>query len=335
MKYEFSRQSASAGVCAAIATRLFWGTMLDPSVPMEGTWLSVLLGCAVALPLTLLAMRFRSSKCLSTVLLLILLPDAAATMECTAFSESYLAYSHIAVVILLLPLLVASLRCTALGGNALGSSARIWMYVLAFLLAVVIVCQFPRFRPGWLFPLLGSGAGPLLKLSLRSAWWIAMLGSAAVLLCQESPRGSRVGACMAIASASAAALIALRLMMTPAQALTRMDRTMLLDSLLTNGRAPLTLQLPMVLIWFIGMLHLFCFESFLCAALLKRCVKRLPDALCNMLTAACIFAMAALRLYDSPLLSQIMNMTLPLLLILTVIVAMANHRKDGSAACAD
>ena len=105
---------------------------------------------------------------------------------------------------------------------------------------------------------------------------------------------------MAMATVIAALLIATRLMMTPFLALNAMDRTMLLDSLLTNGRSPLTLQLPMIVIWCLGMLHLFCFECFLCAALLKRCVHSLPYGLCSALTAALIFAMALFRLYDLP-----------------------------------
>ena len=314
MKYELSRHSAATSACAAVVIRLFWGVMLDPDLPTGGAWLSVLIGLLLALPVALSATRLRRSGLLAGVLLPLLLTDAAATMECVAFSESYLAYSHMAIAVLLLPLLLSALRCSFLGGNALGASARVWMYVLAALLIVVMVCQFPRYRPAWLFPILGSGPVQLLALSLRTAGWTAMLFSSPALLCPEEPRQSGVSVAMAMATVIAALLIAMRLMMTPFLALNAMDRTMLLDSLLTNGRSPLTLQLPMIVIWFLGMLHLFCFECFLCAALLKRCVHSLPYGLCSALTAALIFAMALFRLYDLPALSWLGEMASPLLI---------------------
>lgn len=293
MKPTLSPPAAMAGAGAAVLARLFYGMCVEAPGSPGGAWLSALLGLLLALP----AVRWaRPLWCrpgpLAPALMALTAADAASVMEGTAFSESFLAFSHVAIPILMLPLALAALRVTFLGGNALGSAARVWMRVLSALLAVVVACQWPYYHPAWLMPLLGDGPAAVLRGGLKAAGWIAMLATASMALCEKPPRAGRAAACMALSAGVAAGLIALRLMMAPQLAGAALSRSARVDALLTNGRAPLNLQLPMIVIWFMALLHLLCFEGFLTAALLHRCFPELRYGLCCVATVAAVYLLA-------------------------------------------
>ena len=264
MKDELSRGAATANAVAAVVTRLFWGLMVDAPEVHNGAWLSVMLGSVLALPALWLihrAVKQGTGAPLRIVLLIAIVLDAAGTLECTAFSESCVAFNHVPAVVLMLPLLLAVGRCMYLGGDALGASARVWMRAFVPMLAVIMLFQLPYYRPAWLAPVLGFGMRGILYSALRTAGWIAALGGAAMALCREELKLPGLCANVGIAVAVAMALITLRLMMAPAMDPAGMERRIQLDALLTNGRAPMYLQLPMIVIWFVGMLHLLCFEA--------------------------------------------------------------------------
>ena len=122
--------------------------------------------------------------------------------------------------------------------------------------------------------MLGRGAGGILRWGLRAAGWLALLAGAALAACDDEASFARVAQSLAFAALAAAGLIALRLMMAPDLGAAEWDRRVRLDSLLTNGRAPLYLQLPMIAMWFTGMLHLLAFEGCLGQALLVRAAPR-------------------------------------------------------------
>ena len=92
---------------------------------------------------------------------------------------------------------------------------------------------------------------------------------------------------LAAGIAVATLLIVLRLMMTPTQ-LQRDGWSNRLDALLTNGRAPLYLQLPMIALWYAGMLHLLACEGFACAALLQGLFPRLGGMACAVVAVAAV-----------------------------------------------
>ena len=320
MRAALSRTSAAAGAGAAILARLFYGLMVDGTSPLNGAWLAAGMGLLLALPVLWL-MR-RQPERTAPVLLVLLLFDAASAMECAAFSASFLAFSHVPVVLLMLPLALAALRCVHLGGDALGASARVWLWVLGTLMIVVVAGQLPYYHPAWVFPLLGDGAGNLLRSGLRCAGWIAALAGAAMLLCRETPRVRRVTLWTAMAVAGAAALMLLRLMMAPAGDFIRQSREVRVDSLLTNGRALLYMQLPMIVIWFMAMLHLACFECAMCAALLERRAKRAA----GMIVVSCVLLLAATRAFRLPWLQEL---TWPVLLLTALISEIARRRGDA------
>ena len=73
------------------------------------------------------------------------------------------------------------------------------------------------------------------------------------------------------------------------------DRAMRIDALLTNGRAPLYLQLPMLVAWFAGMLHLVAFEALAACGLLKRALPRLNEIPSAIIGLGGVFILALTR----------------------------------------
>ena len=269
MNTSLSRSAASASVGAAAILRLFYGLMIDAPEVYNGAWLSALIGLALTLPVLWMMKRAAGRPLLLLALLLIIALDAGAMVEATAFSESCVALNHIPTVVLALPLLLAAGRCIWLGGNAIGDSARVWMRSFVPLLALVVVVQAPYYRPMWIFPILGFGVDGILRGGVRAAGWMVTLGGAAMTLCEDA-RFSKVCRRLSVAVVVATLLILLRLMMAPVMDAAGLSRRVQLDALLTNGRAPMVLQLPMIAIYFVGMLHLICFEVWAATALLRR-----------------------------------------------------------------
>lgn len=297
MNQKLSRSAASASAGAAVISRLFYGLMVDAPEVHNGAWLSVLLGLGLSLPALWLVQRAseKGRTLLMWGLMLAVGVDAAGMLEAAAFSESCIAFNHIPAPVLMLPLLLAAVRCLWLGGDALGASARVWMRAFVPLLPVVILCQWSCYRPAWVFPIFGFGMEGILRGGLRAAGWIVTIGGAAVALC-DGARLPKVFRSLSIAALVAGLLILLRLMMAPAMDSAGMSRRVQLDALLTNGRAPMVLQLPMIVVYFIGMLHLLCFETWAAAALLHRVIPQTDGPLTGALILSAIVLLAILPL---------------------------------------
>ena len=268
VKRELTRPSASAAVAAAVIARLFSGLMAETPDVHNGAWLSAVIGLAVALPVLFVMQRWKMPL-FRWALALFLIYDAYDVLENAAFSESFIAFDHMPVIVLMLPLVLAAARCVGLGGDALGAAARLWLIAFVPLIVIVLLYQWPYYRPGWLAPALGFGLGGILRAGVRCAGWMIALGGAGLMLCPDMTFGHMAGR-LAMAAAVAALLIVLRLMMAPALDAAGMDRRVQLDALLTNGRAPLYTQLPMIVMWTVGMLHALCFEAWAALALLPR-----------------------------------------------------------------
>lgn len=264
-----SRASAVSGVAAALISRAFYGLMVEGPALDNGAWLSILVGLALALP-TLWLFRRGVGRSARLLLAAALFVDAMKALEGAAFSESCIAFNHIPSAVLALPLLAAAARCLVLGGDAVGASARIWMRLFIPALGLIVALQWSYYRPLWLTPVLGHGPGRILRGGVRCWLWMVMLGGAGMALCREQVRFERVVRTLAVAALVTAMLILLRLMMAPACLSGDMGRALRLDALLTNGRAPLLLQLPMIVIWFVGLTHLLCFETWCAVALVRK-----------------------------------------------------------------
>ena len=294
MKLDLSPSAARAAALAAVATRLFIGLTLEKPTIHNGAWLSALLGGLLALPWALglgllqspgARRQRRAMAPLRAALLVGLVADAAQLFSMAARSAGYLALDRRDPAALLIPAALAALWCVVRGGDAVGYGAMAWTRLFPALMLVVVLLQFRHYRPQWLTPVLGPGWGAICLSGARAAVRV-MLASGVLLASDgEDEKGDGLRPTLrafVLAILASAVLIVLRLMMTPTmpEGMSWLDR---LDSLLVNGRAPLYLQLPMIALWFAGLMHLIACESFTAAALARRLLPRAPGWSCAIL----------------------------------------------------
>ena len=339
MKLSLSREAAWAAMLLAIIARVFVGVTLE--VPFHnGAWLAVLLGGALAMPVIIgferLAGLNGGRQVISFVLLILTLLDGGQTARTIALSASYLALDQISLIWLVVPIYVAVIWCMLHGGDAIGYSAQVWIKAFPFLLIVVLAMQFTSLQPAWLLPLLGSNALGIVRESLRIAGWIVIpsgvLTLAEPLSSPDSPR--KTAKTVVYSVLTTVVLVILRQMLIPTQlreyANTHVGR---LDTFLTNGREPLYLQLPLIIMWFIGTLHVFCLEGFMAAALLQRLISCLNKYVAVVFSVAMIAILQFLSIHLQ--LIHIAYLPYPLLASALVFQGLMDHfQRGGRSGCA-
>ena len=284
MKLTIGDGAARAAAFAAVAARVFMGLSIQVSGSGNGAWLSALLGGLLALPWLLwLGARPPAFPPLMALLSIATVADSAAVLSTIVRSAGFLALDHIPAIGLALPVGLSALWCLRKGGDAIGYGAMLWLRLSPALLLVVVALQAKSYQAAWLWPLLGDGWPSVFVGGLRAAGWIVAASS--ILLVRDSPDGPRRHGSLlylSLAAVVAALLLALQKLMSPMR-LQGDDWVRRLDVLLTNGRAPLYLQLPMIVLWLAGLLHLLACECFASAALLRRVIPAMNDRLCAAL----------------------------------------------------
>lgn len=299
----------------ALTTRLFVGATLDwPELHIAG-WIGTLVGLVICMPLiwacgvfsnendSCAPMKAMEKKAgvlpvtlLKTVLLAGLLWDAAGVSIMSIETMSYANMVEIRGIYFLLPLYIAMFSVLLTNGSGVGGVARLWGKVIPLLFLIVLIQRFSNYEFRWLRPFLGEGGKQIISGGISSAGWLA---PAAVLwLIAEPDQKSRrscwqTPAIMILISALfAAGLLALHAAMTPAQISGNETRIFRMDSILTNGRATLGSQLPVLILWYASQLITLMFELFLSAALLQQIVLRLSGVVCVFLINAAACALA-------------------------------------------
>lgn len=272
----------------ASAARIFLDLALDGGTLHNGIWIAALFGALPVIPyldsLDAVHADRRSAKPLAIILLSITLLDSARVLAIVTRAAGCLALEHIHVLFLILPLTLAVLWCVCRNGDAVGYAAILWTRVFPALLLLVMLLQIRHYDPRWLFPLLGNGWRDIIGDGARvSGWFVPATAICAIADKPDAGPGRRSPfALPVLASAAAALLLALRLMMTPT-GLYETPWLSRLDALLTNGRAPLYLQFPMILVFFISALHLLACEGFAASALAQRMLPTLDGRACAAL----------------------------------------------------
>ena len=339
MRLSISPASARAAALAAIAARSFVTLTVEAPTTHNGAFLCPLIAGLLALPWLLCLRPVSRAKgapvaLLYALLLPVTLLDGAVTAGEIAGSAGYLALDRIPVRVLLLPVGLAALWCVCKNGDAMGYAAMLWARLFPALLLLIMALQANRYRPEWLLPLLGSGPSAILAGGVRLAGRIIPCAATLLLAGDDAkPRPGSTALMLAIAMAIPALLIVLHRMMAPTP-LSDMGRLYRLDSLLTNGRAPLYLQMPMICAWYAGLLHLLVCECFAAAALAQRLLPRLDGRLCAVLAVAAV----ALGAGWLPV-SDVIRGASPWLYVVVapvtaILAATAARRKGGVDACA-
>ncbi len=294
MRLSIASRPARFAALAAVAARLFLGLTVDAPLTHNGAWLSALIGGLLAMPWAFCVCRFKPrGKALPALLAILSILDAAGVLSAVTRSAGYLALDRSPALALLLPTGIAALWCVWRNGDAVGYGAMLWVRIATALLLVVALLQWRYYRPAWLCPILGSGWTAILEGGIRSAGWITS-ASAVLLLPEEQDRLTASAALVPIAAEISAVLIALQQMMAPTFLSSGgwLDR---LDALLCNGRAPLYLQLPMIVFWFAGLFHLVLCELFAGTALTQRVFMRMDGRIGALSVVAAALALSRLE----------------------------------------
>ena len=272
----------------AAATRCFCGLALGSA--HAGAWLAALAGAALAEWLVRGHCGFLPDghdglpPALTAALILPVLADLLFAAHVLTGSAEYLALEPASALLPKLLLALALGWIVSRNGAGAVYGAALWLRLLPLLFLPVLLTQLSHFRAAWLFPILGDGAA-LLPDILRSALLLALPFATSRLLSEgEPPRDRRFNPLTA--GLIAAVLLLLRQMMTPAMPGV-LDASWLnrLDSLLTNGRAPLYLQLPMIALWTVCLVNLASFDALAGSAGLQRLAPGLDGRLCGAAVA--------------------------------------------------
>lgn len=307
MRLTISRGPARAAALCAVAARVVLGLALEAPAAHNGIWLSALLGFILCLPwlawVESCAGQGPVHPLLYAALLGSALLDGASLLSGAARAAGYLALESLPGFALELPLSVAALWCVHKNGDATGNAARLGAWIMAGLLALVVLLQAQRLRPEWLMPLLGEGWRDVFNGAVRTAGWMATVSGLFLLPDGAPPRPMRP---VLAASLVASGVLVLHLMMTPTPRLGVTGWIYRLDSLVVNGRSPLYVQLPVIALLFAALLHLISCEAFVAAGLLQRLIPALDGHGCGIAAVGAIALLSALpRLGEfSPVLSQ-------------------------------
>lgn len=297
MKLQITDGAAAPLIALAVSMRIVFGVVIDmPRLYCAG-WLSALLGGALALPMVFAVQRLRDvcgeapletnaplPRAVSAIFAILSALDGAAVMRGAAHTAGYLSLRTTSLTLLLLPQTLLCVWTLKENGTAIGSAARIWWRILPWLLLIVVLPEWNRYRFAWLTPLLGSGVSDILDGAVRAAGWMSLM--LPIALCSrreaEHPRRAlRPVRLTCFVAAVSAGLILLRNLMTPP--LVHGDLTSRyaqFDLLLSNGRTPLTLQFPLIVLWLVSLLMLLLFDVLSVALTLQRALPGLSGRFC-------------------------------------------------------
>ena len=274
-------------------------------------WFSALLGGVLALPMAFAVQRLRDDcgeapletnaplpRAVSAMFAILSALDGAAVMRGAAHTAGYLSLRTTSLTLLLVPQLLLCLWALKENGAAIGSAARIWWWILPWLLLIVVLLEGSHYRFAWLTPLLGSGVSDILDGAVRAAGWMSLMLPIALCSRREAEhphRALRPVRLTCFIAAVSAGLILLRNLMTPP--LVNGDLTSRyaqFDLLLSNGRAPLTLQFPMIVLWLVSLLMLLLFDVLSTALTLQRALPKVNGQVCVFAAPLSCMALALL-----------------------------------------
>lgn len=309
--------------CVAIGVQLSVEIFLHMPWLYNAGWISVLAALLLCLPLALLSGIFtRASgavpvasaleqcagagfaRAVCALFVPVALEQGVVAADALIGSVRYVELSESPAVSLLLPLLLFAVPAALLNGQSLGGGARVWTRVAAPLLALVILEQLKCYRTQWLTPLLGPGVPLLARGALNGAGMLCPF--VIVWLCSEpderdAQRRGLLAVPVALVGLVCAGLAALYAMMAPAAVGASLSDGFQIDRLLSNGRASLLLQLPLVLLWYFGLLFCTAGNIFLAAKLAQLVVPKLDGRIAIVASGLLIGALTLVEDLSSAL----------------------------------
>lgn len=344
-------------VIATIWMRVFYGLAVDMPEIYGAKWIAALGGLVLCIPIAILLQSFTRANgpvptwdalestagrvptvFLGAILAILAVYEAATASRMTSNSASYVALEGIPTWLIYCTLLFVCMYAAWKNGQSLGSTARLWLKIAPWILVIVVLMQARSLNLSWLFPIWGAGIPELLDGMRGAAGWIAMWVGMWLVAQPEKADCEKKGLILGPLLASAAVLVLLLLlngMIVPPTLNIDTTRAFQLDSILANGRVSLMTQLPLLILWFNGLLFSVSFALFVAAALLQRILPKLDGRISILICTALLVLIAFFRLADqqSTLLVaqyQYLIVAAPLLVVLLI----ALIRKGGKARCA-
>ena len=355
MKLKLPLSLARPLAFAAVTTRVLMGMSLDLPWLYNAGWAAALAAIVLCAPLGMLADRVaracpqggiaealaaQAGQCVArpvfALLCLLCIYETAATARVLSNTVRHVALAEASAISLLLPLLLAAMLSAYFGGQAVGGAARIWLRVMPVLMLIVLLLQLGSFRPAWLAPVLGPGIEVLASGAVGASGWLSLV--AIIWLCAERDAPSRKPPSMlgvfAAVGIFSAAVLALLAMMAPPSVRADLTRTYQLDKLLANGRVPQTAQLPLILLWYNGLLFNVTADLFLAAKLLQLAIPRLDGRLAVLLAGPAAGAVAMLGWAEQRMVAVCARWLFAAVGVLMLALFLAPLRKGGKAPCA-
>ena len=216
-----------------------------------------------------------------------LLVSAALSASELINVASYIALSNQSQDWLNLATVASLCLCALCGGRAVAGCSRVRLCYLPVIWAIIVLVQYRSFVPRWLLPLLADGP----KVIGREA--VALAGVNMLLVPIWMLCGSwRTAACTYGKVTLFTLTVALFYgMLAPTMPFAQHTRFFRLDTLLSNGRTSLSLQLPHMIVVYTGLLTGACFCLSMSARLLGRCFPRVKEQRFVLAGAACVLGL--------------------------------------------
>ena len=288
------RGPAAAMLLLSVTMRLFWGVAADHPSIANAAWICPLAGLVIYLPFYLAVNRAEKlggdsawgnlaniapkpvMHAAELIFSLLLLFDCASSMRLMANTANLLALGDVSIILLLIPLAALLAADVLIGAEAVGSSARLWLRVVPLLFVVMFIVQAQVYNPSWLTPLLGSGVQSILGGGFYSAGCLALLTLPWMIALPDRNKKPAI-LYIGLAALAAAILLAAQAMLCPPFDGMELSRTGRVKLILSNGRAALSLQMLLVVLWYGGLMHLIGTEAVTAACYLRRIIPRAPQ----------------------------------------------------------
>lgn len=300
------RKSAAALGLISVGFQMCYALIVDTPRLTGGFWVALLCGALGFLPalaplcllerqypgrepeeVLLMAAGVLGRRVYYLLLALFLLVDAAMSAASLIDVASYVALSSVNRNWLHLATVASACLCALCGCRAIAGASRLRLYYLPLVLLIIALVQYRSFMPRWLLPLLGDGP----KALLREAVSLSGVSMLLVPLWLLSGSAREVARCHLLVILFALLMALVYGMLTPAMPFAQHTRFFRLDTLLSNGRTSLSLQLPHMIVMYTGLLTGACYCLSMAARLLSRCFPAVRERWFVLLGALCVLGL--------------------------------------------
>ncbi len=341
------------GICVlcgmAIGFRLFFTVVVSGNKLLNSGWISILLGCILALPAALLLMLMRrknrtlpaetvvkkgvgiwGSRLFGIVLFAVMSYETAATAQIFCDTARHVALSGISPLALVAVTLIAAMLAVSNGTDAVAGAGILWSKLATILLLLLLVIQVPYYRPAFLTPILGPGLQSLAEGALPIAGIFSFVVAAWMMLRPERDnQGTAMLRTVLITCVVSVIATIVCAMLLPTIVYKSNALMYCPEHLLITDRAGLSLEMIYVILFYGGLMTTVLFELCAAARALKMVFPMARDTLCTIFSGIVPFIFSALRLTDTDMVEKVSMWYYPLIVIPVVIISLASI-KGGS-----